>query len=220
MNILIIILTYILAYVIGSIPFAIVIGKGLFGVDVRKEGSGNTGATNVLRVLGWGPGLIVCALDVLKGVFAPFIMTVVLNHVAPGYSETTNQILIAACALVAIIGHSISPFLNFSGGKGVATTWGTLMYLVPLTAIFAFLTFLVVVFISRYVSLGSMSAAISLGIWTLVWYPSATVYIIYGLIAGLLVIFYHRENIKALFEHRERKFSVGKRENHDSSDAQ
>lgn len=137
-----------LAYLIGSIPTAYVVGRFVYGFDIRKRGSGNVGATNALRTMGTVPGLVVLAVDALKGVIAVW-----LGQVAGG------PWLAAVTALAAIIGHSWSLFLEFQGGKGVATTAGAVLAMAPAVVLWAGLLWLVIVVLSRYVSLGSIIAA-------------------------------------------------------------
>lgn len=141
-------LALVVAYLIGSIPTAYVVGRYLYGFDIRRRGSGNVGATNTLRTMGTIPGLVVLGVDALKGVLA-----VLLGQALGG------PVLVILAALMAIVGHNWSIFLELQGGRGVATTAGALLAMAPLALFWAFLIWLAVVIFSRYISLGSIVAA-------------------------------------------------------------
>ena len=138
--------TLLLAYLFGSIPAGVLVAR-TYGVDIRKVGSGNIGATNVLRALGWGPALVVAFFDVFKGGIA------VLVARAFGLSDW----MLGGVALMAVLGHNYSVFLRFRGGKGVATSFGTLLFLDPALALWTFPIGLSVILLTRYVSAGSMT---------------------------------------------------------------
>ncbi len=146
-------LCYIGSYVIGSIPTGFWLGKAWKGIDVRQHGSGNLGATNVFRVLGKGPGAMTLAIDILKG------LLVVLAAKTLFPQELNTAITAGICA---ILGHTTSIFVCFRGGKGVATSAGVFLALLPLPSAAALLTFAIVFGITHYVSLGSLSAAVVL----------------------------------------------------------
>ncbi|MBN1327823.1 MAG: glycerol-3-phosphate 1-O-acyltransferase PlsY [Candidatus Cloacimonetes bacterium] len=143
-----------LGYLIGSIPFSYLTGMIFRRVDIRKHGSRNVGATNVLRVLGWKYGLIALLLDVGKGILAIFLLQKSIANPA--------SLTLILTGLAAILGHMFPIFLKFKGGKGVATSAGVFFYLVPLTSLAALIVFICTVIISRYVSLGSLLAALTL----------------------------------------------------------
>jgi acyl-phosphate glycerol 3-phosphate acyltransferase len=158
------------AFVLGAIPFGYLAGR-MRGVDLRAHGSGNIGATNVLRVLGTGPGLMVLALDVLKGWLPIAACRSLLVSSGGEIVSSAGGWLLVGTGLAAILGHTFSPFLRFQGGKGVATSMGVLLGLSPLVAGLSCLAFVLVVALTRYVSLGSMLAAVTQA--TLFWLPLA-----------------------------------------------
>ncbi|HOB90551.1 MAG TPA: glycerol-3-phosphate 1-O-acyltransferase PlsY [Bacillota bacterium] len=193
-----VVLALAIGYFIGSIPFGVLIGQQAAGVDVRRLGSGNIGATNVLRVLGPRIAAVVLATDVAKGMVAVLIGKWLVG------GETVPLI----AGLAAVVGHNWSVFLRLGGGKGVATTVGVVIATMPLVAAIAILAFAVVVGITRYVSLGSLVLACTLPIAA--WLSDRPVlHTVFALILGLMVIWRHRSNIVRLIEGRENK--LGKR---------
>lgn len=182
------------SYLLGSIPFGYLIARAR-GVDIMSTGSGNIGATNVLRTLGPAAGYSVFLLDVLKGVIPALVAMAVLKD------EEWSVI----AGLTAVVGHSLSPFLKFKGGKGIATGLGAILGSCPPVALSCFGLFLVILAISRYVSLASLFAAAMLPFAA--WYFGYSGAII-GMFAGMAVlIFYrHRGNIERLRSGTERKF--------------
>lgn len=191
------------AYLLGSIPTAYLMGRFIRGVDIRRHGSGNVGATNVIRVLGTGPGLVTLGVDFLKGCLA-----VVL--IAPLFSsggEVIHALRIAA-AVAAITGHNWMLFLRFKGGKGIATTAGAFAALAPAATGVAFGIWAITVVITRFVSLGSIVAMVALPIF--MWgfgEPAGSV--IFSLLIAALGIFKHRSNIRRLVAGRENR--IGRR---------
>ena len=186
------------AFVLGSIPFGLVIAKTFKGIDPRKAGSGNIGSTNVARLCGWPCGVLTLFCDIMKGTL-PVLVAV---YFMP---EQFWQSLVALCA---VLGHIKSPFLGFKGGKGVATTIGALIPLAFLPLLCAVACFFVVVFITRYVSLSSMTMAVALvvfyalfGHWQLL--PLGTV-------LAVMIIWAHRSNIGRLMRGEESKFVLKK----------
>jgi len=187
-----------LSYLIGSIPFGLLIAKTK-GVDIRTQGSGNIGATNVLRCLGKPPGITCFVLDLLKGFLPAFVF--------PGIGNCAAEFGILF-GVLAILGHNFPIFLKFKGGKGIATSAGVLIGVAPLAVLFGILTWVIVFFISGYVSLGSIIAAVTVAItgWIRIGY--------YGLLTGLaltllgaLAIYRHKSNIQRLIAGTENKFS-------------
>ena len=189
----------VLGYVLGSIPGGYIVGKGLKGIDVRKYGSGNIGATNVLRVIGKGPAFLAFLIDFGKGVAAILIAEIFSPQAAP---LITKSIAGLAC----ICGHNWSFFLKFRGGKGVATSAGVFLVLTPLPFVFALLTMIAVVGITKYVSLGSIISASTLPfyIWTFMGKEHLT-YSFLACIVAALIIFRHSSNLKRLLSGEEHK---------------
>lgn len=201
-NILHFVLGVICGHICGSIPSGLWIVKALFGIDIRNYGSKNIGTTNVFRTVGAKAALLVLILDMLKGIIAVAAMNYFF----------ANPLLDVITALGALLGHNYSVFLRFKGGKGVATGLGLLIYLMPKVSLGSFLVWLILVLITRYVSLGSVVAAVMTPIFA--WYfgyPPA--YIVFGGIAGLFVIIRHKENIKRLLNGTESKIKQGNAEN-------
>lgn len=183
------------SYLLGSIPFGLLIVKAWKGIDIRKYGSGNIGATNVLRAAGRGPAAVVFLADVSKGL-APVL---VAQRLFPG----TAWMAVAA-GMLAMIGHTLSVFLKFRGGKGVATGLGIFIGLAPPAAGIAFAVWLIVLGIARYVSLASMIGAICVPIvmFTL---GTPLSYKGFAILAALFVIIKHRTNISRLLQGKEPK---------------
>lgn len=195
MNILLIVGLTLFAYLIGSIPFGLLISKAK-GVDIRKQGSGNIGATNVLRCLGKPLGITCFVLDALKG-FLPAALFPMIGKVDP-----TFGILFGTAA---ILGHNFPIFLKFKGGKGVATSAGVLLGVAPLAVVIGLLTWVIVFKTSGYVSLGSIIAA--LAVIATGWTAGYGSVIATALtLLGALTIYRHRENIKRLANGTENKF--------------
>lgn len=175
------------SFLLGSIPFGYVAGRLFGSVDIRKHGSGNIGATNVVRTLGRLPGAFVFLADVLKGA-APVVVAAAWGH--PPWA-------VAAAGILAVCGHVWSVFLNFNGGKGIATAFGVMFALDPAAAGALFLIWLVVVFLTRYVSLASLVGAVSFPILLLLFgHPTAV--IVGGVALSLIAIWRHRSNISRL----------------------
>lgn len=202
MNLFYVLVLTLFAYLIGSIPFGLLIAKTK-GKDIRKLGSGNIGATNVLRCLGKPLGITCFVLDVLKG-FLPAFIFPTLGTGAAGLQENFPSIGILFGAL-AILGHNFPIFLKFKGGKGVATSAGVLIGVAPLAVVLGLLTWIIVFKTSGYVSLGSIVAAaiVILTGWT-VGYSLVTAIAL--TLLGALTIWRHRSNIQRLRAGTENKF--------------
>jgi len=185
------VLAFIGSYFLGSIPFGYLVGK-VKGYDLRKEGSGNIGATNVFRVVGKKEGIFVFILDFLKG-FLPVMYFFDIS------------VLAGVLALIgAIVGHMTTPFLRFKGGKGVATGFGGIVALMPIPALSAFGIWIVLVGITRRVSVGSLGAAITLPIFYYFFSDPANKIVFYiTVLLAILVVFSHRKNIKKLIRGEE-----------------
>jgi acyl phosphate:glycerol-3-phosphate acyltransferase len=193
------------AYLIGSIPFGILLAKLFGGVDVRKAGSGNIGATNVARVAGPLPGILTLVLDGVKGAAAVWLAARFTNE---------SALWMTVAGLSALLGHCFPVWLRFRGGKGVATAAGMFLALCWPAALGAIGVFILVVLISRFVSLGSVSAAAAMPLLIyLLWAPhhAPPPAITFGAFAAaMLVVYKHDANIQRLVEGREPKFSFGK----------
>jgi glycerol-3-phosphate acyltransferase PlsY len=200
------VLVLIAAYLLGSIPFGYLIVRARTGTDVRATGSGGTGATNVSRRAGKFAGIITLLLDAMKGALAVLLARYVLTE------DFGLNWWVAAAAVIAVVGHCFPVWLGFRGGKGVATGVGVFLSLYPLAVACAALFFILVVFWTRYVSLGSIlaTAAFPLFVWLLSIYykPIADLapVITASIIAGVLIILMHRANIARLLQGTESKF--------------
>lgn len=183
----------IFSYLIGSIPNAFWIGKVFKNIDIRQKGSGNVGATNAARVLGYKYGFMTLVLDVLKGAIPTYI----------GYKMGANLGIYAA--ICAIIGHSYSIFLKFKGGKAVATTVGIFLIISPYSILALLVVFFAIVFLTGYVSIASMVSALCLAVAVYL-FKGTTPEIIFSIIIGLFVIYKHKSNIKNLINKKEAKF--------------
>ena len=186
-------LALLLSYFIGAVPAAAWLARAR-GVDIRKVGSGNSGATNVLRSLGKGPALVVATFDILKGVLA------VLLARALGLSEGWA----ALCGVLAVIGHNFSPFLAFRGGKGVATSFGVIAVLDPLVGLVTFFLAIACMWLTRFVSAGSIMGALTVAALVLLlprpdWHRAAVLFL------AALLVWQHRENVRKLQAGTERR---------------
>ncbi len=187
---------------LGAIPFGVVVTR-LFGAeDPRKSGSGNIGATNVLRTSGWKSGVLTLLLDVLKGVAAILFARYVASRVSAPALEPT-------AALAAVLGHMYSPFTGFRGGKGVATGLGVFALLTPGPTALAALVFILVVTVTRYVSLGSMFAAATVPLASF-WMTYPTVVCASSALISLSVIWKHQDNIGRLMRGEENRIGQKK----------
>ena len=193
-----IIFLIIVSYLIGSIPTGYIVVKLFTGQDIRTIGSGSTGATNVKRVMGKKWFFTVMILDALKGAL-PVILSILFGSVLNNIG-----LLPVLAAIFVILGHSKSIFLKFTGGKSVASGVGTLLALDWQAGLIIVLTWAIITWISRYVSLGSIVAMALAPL--IMWFLNApAAYIVYALIAAIYVIYLHRENIKRLIEGNENK---------------
>lgn len=194
------VLACVVSYLIGSIPNGLILGKLLWNVDLREHGSHNIGATNAWRTLGKGPGFLIFLLDLLKGVIGVYLGSI--------WGGTPLALVLGG--IFAIVGHSWSLFLRGKGGKGVATGLGVIAMLMPVPTIIVFLLWLTIVYLTGYVSLGSIVAAAMVPI--LAWAFSAPKEVIgFGLIAAIFIIYRHKANVGRLLNGTESKIKAGHR---------
>ena len=209
----------IMAYLIGSISFSVVISKKMAGFDVREKGSGNAGSTNVLRSVGLKAALITLACDILKGVVA---ILVAVGVGAIVKAETVNDaVLVQVAAIAVIIGHTFPIFFGFKGGKGVATSLGVIILLNWKVGLICLVFAISLMALTRMVSLGSISAAVLFPIIAIPFQNSFIVegnYVIFSLIMAFVVIFNHRSNLKRIFNGTENKLSFKKKDKEDKSE--
>lgn len=187
----------VLAYLLGSIPSGLLIGKWFYGTDLRTVGSKNIGATNAYRILGKKAAIAVFLGDLLKGYIAVWL-------------AQPNPYLMTACAAAAVAGHMWSIYLKFKGGRGVATGFGVFLCLAPVAALLTFGTWLLIMAWKRIVSLASIIAAISLPIFTYL-LDKPNVYVVFGLIGSGLVVLRHKDNIIRLWHGEEKQITSQKR---------
>lgn len=191
-------LGFVLGHVCGSVPSGLWLVQAFHGIDIRNYGSKNIGTTNVFRTVGPKTAVLVLIADAFKGILAVGIMSYLFH----------NPLLDVITALGALLGHNYSLFLGFKGGKGVATALGLLIFMMPKVAVASFGIWLVCVLLTRYVSLGSIMAAIFTP--PLAWYlgyPSA--YVIFSVLAAFFVVLRHKENIHRLLTGTESKIKPG-----------
>jgi acyl phosphate:glycerol-3-phosphate acyltransferase len=189
----------IFAYLLGSVPTGVILARAFSGVDPRTQGSRNIGATNIYRTAGKKLGIITLLGDILKG-----LIPVVIAR-----SALDSHFWIGAVALAAFLGHLYPVYLKFKGGKGIATALGAFLALAPLAAILSFLVFAAVVTMSRYISLGSLTATAAFPV-LLALLHSQAIYIPFAVIIGALIFYRHRENIQRLLAGKENKFGAKK----------
>lgn len=208
------IIMVVIAYFIGSINFSVIIGRKMAGIDVREKGSGNAGSTNVLRTIGVKAALLTLICDILKGVVAILLAILIGNIV----KNVDKALLIQLAGIFVILGHTFPIFFEFKGGKGVATALGVLLMSNWKIGLICLLFALVIIIVSRMVSMGAVGAAILFPVLTLfmsenfIVEASGMKYFIYSLIIALIVIFNHRENIKRIMNGTENKLEFKHKE--------
>ncbi len=205
------ILLLVVSYLLGSFPTAILAGKILKNIDIREHGSGNAGATNVFRVLGWKAAIVVLLIDMLKGFIPVFYLA---PYWAPGIQYVIYFQLLAAIA--AILGHMFTIFAGFKGGKGVGTSAGAFLGLAPIPLLLALLIFIIVVAFSKYVSLGSLLASLTFLIILLVQkfllhQNIPQILLVISVIIVGLIWYAHRSNIKRLLAGQENRLEFKKK---------
>lgn len=203
-------LLLLVGYLLGSLPIGYLLGRLLKGIDIREHGSGSTGATNVLRVLGRGPGLLVLSVDVGKGALAIALVRWFYQNAASWLTQTPEATVIAQwlswmvvlVGLMTILGHSKSIWLNFTGGKSVAASLGILLVMHWQISLLTLGVFLVSLALTRIVSISSISGAIALPILMLLWQQPIP-YVLFGILGGVYVIWRHQSNIQRLLQGTE-----------------
>ena len=188
-----------ISYILGSIPNGLILGKAIWGVDLRQHGSKNIGATNAWRTIGKAGGISIFALDFLKGAISAYL----------GLHLWGSELAGVLCGILAIAGHSWSVFLAFKGGKGVATGLGVIAALMPEVTLIVFAVWFAIVYFTGYVSLGSIIGAALVPILTL-FFGLHTEFLILGLIAAVFIIYRHKSNIERLLKGTESKIKAAK----------
>lgn len=197
------------AYLLGSIPTAVWIGRAKYGIDVREHGSYNAGATNTFRVLGKKPGVIVLLIDVFKG-FSAVSLPFLFGVGEWGSKDLINVQLIAA--LLSVLGHVLPLFAGFKGGKGVATSLGVIIGIHPPAAGICLIVFLIVFISSKFVSLGAMIAALCFPILLVLYFKVDSVWLIsFSVFLSTAVVYSHRKNIGRLLKGEENKMNLFKK---------
>jgi glycerol-3-phosphate acyltransferase PlsY len=188
-------ISVVVAFVVGSVPFGVLISRAFYGTDIRQAGSGNIGAANALRTLGRRGAVIVLALDALKG-FAPALAAGALG----------GPLAASAAALAAVVGHCWSPFLGFKGGKGVATAFGALFALWWPAGLAFGVVWIAAVVATGYASVGSMLASIAMA--PVLWFGLGPIGLAYGILSTILIVIRHRENFDRLRRGTENRLSL------------
>lgn len=203
------IIVTIIAYLLGSISFSVIISKKMAGFDVREKGSGNAGSTNVLRTVGKKAAILTLICDCLKGIVA-ILIAVLASKIVKG---TDAGLLVQLAGVAVVIGHTFPIFFKFKGGKGVATSLGVLLIINWQIGLICLVFALTLMALTRFVSLGSVSAAILFPILTIFIQDNYIVpgnYIIFGVVLAAIVVFNHRANVKRLLTGTENKLSFKK----------
>ncbi|NSW45673.1 MAG: glycerol-3-phosphate 1-O-acyltransferase PlsY [Bacteroidales bacterium] len=198
----------IIAYLLGSIPTSVWIGKWFYNIDIRQHGSGNAGATNTLRILGPKAALPVFIFDVFKGFLMPFLSHQYMQDFPHIEDKFLFPILIG---FFAVLGHIFPLFAGFKGGKGVATLLGMMLGISTLPSLLSLGVFIIVLLISQYVSVGSMTAGLLFPIFVIFFENYSLSLIIFSIIAALLLIYTHKKNIQRLLNGTENKTTFKKK---------
>jgi len=209
-------LLFICVYLLGSVPTALWVSRIFFGIDIREHGSRNMGASNTFRVLGAGYGLLVLVVDMLKGCLAVALATKVELHDWMGDETMLWQLMLG---LTAVLGHIFPVFAGFRGGKGIATLFGVVLTIQPWTALIAVLAFVLVVVVTRYISLASLLGVLVFAVCVFFAVNDERPYMRwFAAIAAIIVFAAHLSNIKRLLKGTENKFSFRKRDNQEKKD--
>jgi acyl phosphate:glycerol-3-phosphate acyltransferase len=201
----------IFAYLLGSIPTSIWIGRSIYGIDIRKHGSHNAGATNAMRILGWKAGISVLLIDVFKGWLAVNLIHLTNYYIPETGDYVEFQLLLG---IAAIIGHIFPVYVGFRGGKGVATLFGLVLAINPEPTLLCTGVFIITLLITKYVSLSSMIAAFAFPILVIFVFKTTTPsLVLFSLIISVLLLFTHQKNLERLLRKEEKKvlFLMSKR---------
>lgn len=194
------------AYLVGSVPTAVWVSRHFFDVDIRDYGSGNAGATNTYRVLGARWGTLVMIVDVLKGLIATSLVVLTPYYMSQPFAKTNFMVCLG---LAAIVGHVFPIFASFRGGKGVAALFGMIIALQPIVAVCCVGVFLLVLLLTRFVSLSSILASIAFAVFILfIWNEREPLYRIFAISVALMVILTHHKNIDRIFKGTESKVPI------------
>lgn len=200
-----------IAYLLGAIPFAVLVSKGFHGIDVRQHGSGNAGATNVFRVLGVKSGTVVLVLDILKGVTAANLINLVWTEQSIVLAEEHPVELKIYFGVLAVVGHLYPVFTKFKGGKGIAALLGLVIAINPLLALGCVSCFILVLLLGKIVSIASIISTMMFGIFSyLIYGYDEPILLFFGIFAVLLVLFTHRSNLVRLWHGEEKRITLGK----------
>lgn len=201
----------IVAYLFGSIPTAVWIGLAFFNIDVREYGSGNAGATNTFRVLGKKAGIPVMLIDILKGFTATSLAYFIGVSTTGAYGSSSYTNYALALGIAAVMGHLFPVFAGFRGGKGIATLFGMVLAIEFHAALLCVIVFIVVLLVTRYVSLSSIIAGFTYTIGVEFIFPSNKSVVIYGMCMFLLILVTHQKNLERLLKGKESKVNLFKR---------
>jgi glycerol-3-phosphate acyltransferase PlsY len=195
------------AYLLGSIPFGFLVAKAR-GIDIRHVGSGNIGATNAMRVLGKPAGIFVLVMDALKGFAAVWLCSMILSRIDVSGSLRQTDPIVAGIG--AVLGHNYTCWLKFKGGKGIATTAGVYLALAPWALLIALVIFIVAVVVTRYISVGSIAAAVALPAVVWIRSPGNLFLCVVTTLLGVLAVYKHKANLQRLMKGTENRFGQKK----------
>lgn len=199
-------LLVILSYLIGSIPTSVWVSRQLYGIDIRDYGSGNAGATNTYRILGARTGTFVMVVDILKGVIATSLYLLIPYYLHDEWDRTNFMI---GLGMAAVLGHIFPVWADFRGGKGVATLFGMVLAIQPLVALCCVGVFLLVFFLTRFISLSSILASIAFAVFILfIFNEKETLYRAFAIAVALMVMLTHQKNIGRLLRGSESKVPI------------
>jgi len=199
-------LLIVFAYCIGSIPTSVWLSRSMFGIDIRDYGSGNAGATNTFRILGSKWGTLVMLADILKGVIATSLYILLPNYLSDELHRTN---LMIGLGLAAVLGHIFPVWAGFKGGKGVATLLGMAVAIQPLVAVCCIGVFLLVLYLTRFVSLSSILAGVAFMVFILfIFNEQETLYRIFAVLVALMIVLTHQKNIGRIFKGTESKIPI------------